>query len=110
LFRIRKEKDLQDIQFALVNEKEWDKLPIPQPKKPRDRYEEVLNILESGKIVQLQAETENDLKGMKIAIGRKSRARGFVAEFRNQGNMLYARRSDRPIEPVKPREAKLISK
>jgi hypothetical protein len=94
---------MSDLQFAIVSEKEWDKLPVPQPKKPKDRYEEVLNVVETGQIVQLQLESENDLKGARIATGRKSRARGFITEFRQEGSKLYVKRSDRAIEPPKPK-------
>ncbi len=99
---------MPDLEFTLVDAKEWEKLPVPQPKKSKDRYEEVLNVLESYKIVMLQAENENDLKGMRIAIGRKSRARGFVTEFRNDGTKLYVKRSDREVQPPKPKKEKQL--
>ncbi len=90
---------MQDLDFVIVDPKKWESLPIPtSPHKP-DKYDKVLDALEAGEIIQLKAESENDLKGKRIALGRKSRARGFVVEFRNEGLALYARKTGQEIQP-----------
>ncbi len=38
------------------------------------------------------------LKGKRIAIGRRARAAGLIAEFRHLDNSLYVNRSDKPLE------------
>lgn len=86
------------VEFATVTPEEWEKIPPPVPPKPKDRFEQLLVSVGEGNIVKVNAKEEKDIKGMRIAIARKARNLGFIAEFRNLGTVLYVKRSDKPLE------------
>ncbi len=97
---------MTEITYQEIPATEWEQFPVPTPKPKPDKYGELVTQLEQGKIVVLQTEDENDLRGKRIAIGRRARAQGFLAEFRVKGNQLAVRKSDSPIPESKPRQPK----
>ena len=91
------------VEFDTVSLNEWQEIPAPTPPKPQNRFEQLLLSVAEGKIVRVDVKDEKDLKGTRIGIARKARNLGFIVEFRNLGNTLYVKRSDKPLEE-KPEE------
>jgi hypothetical protein len=90
---------MQDaVEFETVTLEEWEKVPPPAPPKPKDKFEHVLTSVRDGNIAKIELKEEKDLKGTRIGLARKSRNLGFLVEFRNVGNTLYVKRSDKPLE------------
>ncbi len=87
----------ETIEFNTVSHDEWEQIPTPKPPKPKDRFEQLLETIEKGSIVQLDTKEEKELKGTRIAIARKARNLGFLVEFKNVGNVLYVKRSEKPL-------------
>lgn len=94
------------IEFNTVSPEEWDQIPAPTPPKAKDRFAPLIASVGAGEIVKLELKEEKDLKGTRIGLARKARNAGFLVEFRNLGNTLYVRRSEKPLEekPEKPEE------
>lgn len=88
----------ENIEFVTVSPAEWEEIPAPTPPKAPDRFEQLLISVGKGNIVKLEVQEEKDLRGTRIAIARKARNSGFIAEFRNLGTTLYIKRSERPLE------------
>ena len=83
---------------STVSAEEWENIPAPKPPKAKDRYEQLLASVGEGKIARVDVKEEKELKGTRIAIARKARNAGFIAEFKNLGNALYVKRSEKPLE------------
>ncbi len=95
------------IEFEVVARDKFDSLPEPAKKAAPDRYDALLNALSqtsNKQDVRVFADNEQDLRGKRITIGRKARQRGFIAEFRNDGLVLYVRKSGEPVPPPKEKE------
>ena len=97
---------MNGLDFKIVDAKKWDSLPEPTPAIKVDKYIKILDALEAGEIIKLATKDNNDLKGKRIALGRKSRSRGFVVDFRVENDALYVRKSDRPVPPSQPKKKK----
>ncbi len=97
---------MQDaVEFETVTLEEWEKVPPPAPPKPKDKFEQVLASVRDGNIAKIELKEEKDLRGTRIGLARKSRNLGFLVEFRNLGNTLYVKRSEKPLtEKPKPSE------
>jgi hypothetical protein len=87
-----------NIEFTTVSLEQWEQIPAPTPPKKKDRFAQLLDAVEKGNIVQLETSDGKNLKGTRIAIARKARNLGFLAEFRNVGTTLYVKRSDKSLE------------
>ena len=86
---------MADIQFKVADKTKWEQLAPTTPTKPADKYAPLLDALEAGEIIQIETADDKEAKGLRITLGRKARARGFSTEYRAEGNVLYARKSDK---------------
>lgn len=93
---------MSEITYKEIPLTEWEQFPLPSPKVKPDKYGELVALIEQGKVVVIEVADENDLKGKRIAIGRRARAQGFLAEFRVKENQLAVKKSDSPIPLKKP--------
>lgn len=101
---------MQDaVEFETVTLEEWEKVPPPAPSKPKDRFEHILASIRDGNIAKIELKEEKDLKGTRIGLARKSRNLGFLVEFRNLGNTLYVKRSEKPLTQ-KPKQSETENK
>lgn len=87
------------IEHDVMPESEWDKYPA-KPQKPIDtRYDSILDDLASGKIVRVTTETDGERRGLRLALGRRAKQRGFSIETRVLGDTLAIRKSgDAPTQ------------
>lgn len=85
------------VKFRRALPEEWEQLPPPQAKKAQDEWDEVLNALEQGEIVELETANDKDLRGKRIGISRRARGRQFTVEYRTKDNLLYAKRGTAPV-------------
>lgn len=94
------------IEFNTVSLDEWQQIPAPTPPKPKDRFAPLIASVGAGEIARIDVKEENELKGLRIGIARKSRNAGFITEFRNLGTTLYVKRSEKTLEetPVEKSE------
>jgi|GEM_PF-4358806 len=70
------------MEFTVVDKTKWEELTPPTPSKPADKYAPILDALEAGEIIQIKTSDVKEMKGLRITLGRKSRARGFSVEYR----------------------------
>ncbi len=95
-----------DLNFKVVDSKKWDSLPPRSSAKKDDKYTPILDALEAGEILEIPTNDAKEMRGLRITLGRKSSVRGFKVETRNNGNLLYVRKSAEPLEPKAPKERK----
>jgi hypothetical protein len=93
------------VEYKEIPEREWEKYPPPTPPRPPNQWDEVLGVLEGGKIVEL-AVPEEKIRGTRIGLARSASTRGFKLEFRYQNGKLAVRRSEKPLPPREPKERK----
>jgi hypothetical protein len=93
------------VKFRVITEQEWEKYPEPKPKKPPNQWDEVLGVLESGKLVELPV-PEGKLSGTRIGLARSASTRGYKLEFRYENGKLLVRQSKTPLPPRVPKERK----
>jgi hypothetical protein len=55
--------------------------------------------LEQGKVVRLPLGDESELRGLRLALGRRAAGRGFKVETRTDGKTLVVRKSEQPLTP-----------
>src|SRR5215212_1737126 len=86
-------------QFEEVDASVFDQYPRPlgPGKKIDPKWEELLSGLEQGKVVRLPLGDESELRGLRLALGRRAAGRGFKVETRTDGQSLVARKSDQPL-------------
>jgi hypothetical protein len=96
----RGDKTMAAVKFEIVEEAAWDALKPTSEKKP-GFWDEVLGVLESGKIVTLDVTPETlkamgfkTIGGVRIGLGRTATGRGMRLDYRTQGNTLAVRRVD----------------
>ena len=87
-------------EFREIDEQEWEQMPPPKPAKPPNRWDALLDAVESGKIVLLDVR-DGKLKGTRIGLARSAGTRGFKLAFRYQDGHLAVRKSEQPLS-VKP--------
>ena len=87
--------------FEEVDASVFDEYPQPVPpgKKIDPQWEELLSKLEQGTVIRLPIEDESELRGLRLALGRRTAGRGFKVETRNDGQTLVVRKSDQPLAP-----------
>jgi len=93
------------VDFKEITEREWEKFPPPTTPRPPNQWDEVLGVLEGGKLVEL-AVPEEKLRGTRIGLARSASTRGFKLEFRYLAGKLAVRRSSKPLPPREPKERK----
>ncbi len=91
--------------FEEVEASVFDEYPQPvQPGKKVDPvWDELLTKLDQGSVIRLPVGEEAELRGLRLALGRRAAGRGFKVETRTDGQTLVVRKSDRPLnEPAGP--------
>lgn len=78
--------------YREISETEWQRIPAPKPARPPSQWDEVVALLESGTIVELEV-SEEKLRGTRIGIARLAASHGFRVEFRPHDGHLAMRRS-----------------
>ncbi len=87
--------------FEEVDASVFDEYPRPTGpgKKVDPQWEELLTKLDQGSVIRLPLGDETELRGLRLALGRRAAGRGFRVETRNDGRTLVIRKSDRPLKP-----------
>lgn len=91
--------------YREISETEWERIPAPKASRPPNPWDEVVALLEAGKIVELEV-SEEKLRGTRIGIARLAASRGFRVEFRPHDGHLAMRRSDKAPAARSKRAAK----
>src|SRR5215217_1243494 len=88
-------------QFEEVDASVFDEYPQPMApgKKIDPQWEELLTKLDQGSVVRLPPGDGSDLRGLRLALGRRAVGRGFKVETRTDGQTLVVRKSDQPMTP-----------
>ena len=86
-------------QFEEVEASVFDQYPRPAGpgKKVDPQWEELLTKLDQGSVIRLPLGDETELRGLRLALGRRAAGRGFKVETRNDGQTLVVRKSDQPL-------------
>ena len=91
---------------------EWHP-PLRSSGRKPDELDEQMSVLEEGNLLIIEAEDEKELRGKRLALGRRAKARGFAVDQYTQGLTIYARKRDEdapatppsteePSEPAEP--------
>lgn len=84
----------QQVQFEEVDEATWNAAAPPKQGKVSP-WEGLVDELTSGKPLRLPVGSEKELRGARIGIARRARARGWSVEFRvAEGALLVKRGAD----------------
>ena len=88
-------------QFEEVDASVFDEYPQPVPpgKKIDPAWEELLSKIEQGGVIRLPFGDASELRGLRLALGRRAAGRGFKVQTRNDGQTLVVRRSEEPLQP-----------
>lgn len=94
-------------QFEKVDHSVFEEYPKPTPpgKQVDPVWEELLTRLAQGGVVRLPVRDEAELRGLRLALGRRAVGRGFRVETRNDGKTLVARRREEPTQPAEQEAA-----
>src|SRR3712207_1928464 len=86
-------------QYEEVEAAVFDEYPRPAApgKKVDPQWEELLSKLDQGSVIRLPLADETELRGLRLALGRRAAGRGFRVETRNDGQTLVVRKSDQPL-------------
>ena len=85
------------LQWNEVDANQFDQYPAPQQKQPDD-LDRVMDALAGGRTVEITVNNESDVRGRRMALGRRAKQRGFSIEMRYAANKIIVRRSNTPIE------------
>ncbi len=88
-------------QFEEVDASVFEEYPRPMVpgKKVDPQWEELLTKLDQGSVIRLPLGDETELRGLRLALGRRAAGRGFKVETRTDGRTLVVRKSDQPLTP-----------
>ena len=88
-------------QFEEVDASVFDQYPRPAGpgKKIDPQWEELLTKLDQGSVIRLPLGDDSELRGLRLALGRRAAGRGFKVETRTDGQTLVVRKSDQPMTP-----------
>ena len=89
------------LEWKKITKDEWEQFPTKAPTAP-DRWAPILDILESGEIVSLPYSDDKQLRGMRVALGRRAKQRGLTLEVRTHDHTLAARKVASTGRPVAP--------
>ncbi len=87
--------------FEEVDASVFDAYPQPAApgKKVDPQWEELLTKLDQGSVIRLPLGDGSELRGLRLALGRRAAGRGFKVETRTDGQTLVVRKSDQPLTP-----------
>ena len=80
------------LQWNEVDPDQFEQYPAPQQKQP-DELDRVMEALADGKTVEITVQNEGDVRGRRMALGRRAKQRGFTIEMRYAANKIIVRRS-----------------
>ena len=85
--------------FEEVDASVFDEYPEPATsgKKADPQWEELLTKLDQGRVIRLPLGDGVELRGLRLALGRRAAGRGFKVVTRNDGRTLVVRKSDQPL-------------
>ena len=85
--------------FEEVDASVFDEYPRPAGpgKKVDPQWEELLSKLDQGSVIRLPLGDDSELRGLRLALGRRAASRGFKVEPRTHGQTLVVRKSDHPL-------------
>lgn len=89
------------LEWKKITKEEWEQFPTKAPTAP-DRWAPVLDVLESGEIVSLPYSDDKQLRGMRVALGRRAKQRGLTLEVRTHDSTLAARKVESTGRPIVP--------
>jgi hypothetical protein len=82
-------------QFEEVNPSVFEQYPAKKgPGQGDPAWDDLLTRLERGKVVRLPYSDESQLRGLRLAVGRRAAGRGFKVETRHDGQSIVIRRRD----------------
>ncbi len=88
----------------------FDAYPSPQPLKGPDDMDAVLDAVAAGKTVEVTLADDSVVRGRRMSLGRRAKARGLVLQMRAQANKLIVRQEGaaepQPEKPQGPRKRK----
>ncbi len=79
------------MQWREVSAQEFEQIPGKAASQP-NRWDEVLDAIDQGKIIEIPATSENSIRGMRVGIGRRAKNRGIALEMRSNGEALAIRK------------------
>ena len=86
---------IQIDQFEEVDPSVFEQYPAKKAPGQRDpAWDDLLTRLEQGKVVRLPYTDESQLRGLRLAVGRRAAGRGFKVETRHDPDSLVIRRRD----------------
>jgi hypothetical protein len=81
--------------WSEITTEEFEAVPGKEAPKP-NRWDELLDVVDQGKVIRLPADDQNTLRGMRIGIGRRAKSRQIPIETRATENALLIRRAVDP--------------
>jgi hypothetical protein len=82
-------------QFEEVDPSVFEQYPPRKaPGQSDPAWDDLLTRLEQGKVVRLPYTDESQLRGLRLAVGRRAAGRGFKVETRHDGKSIVIRRRD----------------
>jgi len=82
-------------QFEEVDPSVFEQYPERKPPSQSDpAWDDVLTRIEQGKTIRLPYTDQSQLRGLRLAFGRRASGRGFRVETRHDGDSIVIRRKD----------------
>jgi hypothetical protein len=89
---------IQIDQFEEVDPSVFEQYPAKKaPGQTDPAWDDLLTRLEQGKVVRLPYTDERQLRGLRLAVGRRAAGRGFKVETRHDHDSIVIRRRDAAI-------------
>ncbi len=87
------------IAWTEVNPQQFETYPSPTPLKGPDELDAVLDSVAAGKTVEITLVDDSVIRGRRLALGRRAKARGLTLQMRSHGNKLIVRQAG-PAQPA----------
>ena len=82
-------------QFEEVDPSVFEQYPERKPpSQSGPAWDDVLTRIEQGKTIRLPYTDQSQLRGLRLAFGRRASGRGFRVETRHDGDSIVIRRKD----------------
>ena len=94
------------VEYNVISDREWERMPAPEAAKPPSEWEPVLDDLEQGKIISLPFNDAKDRRSKYMTVARRAAGRGFKTQMRYADNLMAIKKSAEPYTrpPAKPRQ------